>query len=181
MESRRCKANGVRSIWCVSVPLRGLSSWKECPPLVTMNKPTHFSPLAGIKFVESESAAIADRKRTRYFSPLAGIKFVESQLLLDLSKTLCDISVPLRGLSSWKVLNCSDSFRDGKNFSPLAGIKFVERHERCLSWHQSVNISVPLRGLSSWKACGTVGRGAVIDFSPLAGIKFVESIYFLSK
>ncbi len=63
------------------------------------------------------------------------------------------VSVPLRGLSSWKGHPIGHHFN--KQFS----------------------VSVPLRGLSSWKASPTPSESPTPEscFSPLAGIKFVES------
>ncbi len=60
-----------------------------------------FSPLAGIKFVESIDV-LNDAIAHLGFSPLAGIKFVESSIFHN-------------PMLDW--LPC---------FSPLAGIKFVE-------------------------------------------------------
>ncbi len=37
----------------VSVPLRGLGSWKETGTLAANSRLSSFSPLAGIRFVES--------------------------------------------------------------------------------------------------------------------------------
>ncbi len=64
----------------VSVPLRGLGSWKV------------------------RGRIYCSWSKTDCFSPLAGIRFVESQ---DKNKNRCNsadvVSVPLRGLGSWKV------------------------------------------------------------------------------
>ena len=63
-----------------------------------------FSPLAGIKFVESILADNSTINGTG-FSPLAGIKFVESPSIpFDRVTVEILVSVPLRGLSSWKAL-----------------------------------------------------------------------------
>ncbi len=86
-----------------------------------------FSPLAGIRFVES-SGWQPKLRQSISFSPLAGIRFVESALGFGgLVRLRGNVSVPLRGLGSWKVLR-------GELGS------------------QYVRVSVPLRGLGSWKA-----------------------------
>ncbi len=109
-----------------------------------------FSPLAGIRFVESRSYWV-DRTTNSSFSPLAGIRFVESQMRHEQQIDYRTVSVPLRGLGSWKVW-----------LNPQAGDRQY--------------VSVPLRGLGSWKARRFRRRlhqeGC---FSPLAGIRFVES------
>ncbi len=60
-----------------------------------------FSPLTGIKFVES-SLSFSPLALIERFSPLTGIKFVES-LDFAVQAEVLVVSVPLRGLSSWKV------------------------------------------------------------------------------
>ncbi len=91
----------------VSVPLRGLSQWKGVPPLARM----------------------ASSKR---FSPLAGIKSVESKAFNSMEEPTNEVSVPLRGLSQWKDETPTVSLLAGMSrFSPLAGIKSVER--KCLT------------------------------------------------
>ncbi len=60
------------------------------------------------------------------FSPLAGIKFVESGKSYSY-KPWREVSVPLRGLSSWKDRQIDLLYaQNNEGFSPLAGIKFVE-------------------------------------------------------
>ncbi len=61
-----------------------------------------FSPLAGIRFVESLFFLALNLGYFARFSPLAGIRFVESGCRSSLRKAL-------------------------EGFSPLAGIRFVER------------------------------------------------------
>ncbi len=91
---------------------------------------------------------------------------------------MSEVSVPLRGLSSWKANASQALLSDALSFSPLTGIKFVER-QRSNKWQSVVrNVSVPLRGLSSWKGVNftAVKRKSVESFSPLTGIKFVERV-----
>jgi hypothetical protein len=177
VESQACLIKPVGSVSLVSVPLRGLSSWKVLKAGANAFPVVGFSPLAGIKFVESHKVTPCKTFRPfSSFSPLAGIKFVESRGWWDGRKSL------------W-------------GFSPLAGIKFVESSESAKnliewnyvsvplrglsSWKGKLpqdgalsvvcDVSVPLRGLSSWKAQSS--RLVLIQegsFSPLAGIKFVE-------
>ncbi len=85
-----------------------------------------FSPLAGIKSVE-RSPVIHWYERDRGFSPLAGIKSVE-RLNDELERVNRIVSVPLRGLSQWKVIPPT-------------------KHAITLL----IQVSVPLRGLSQWK------------------------------
>ena len=61
-----------------------------------------FSPLAGIKFVESKHLGAQVCNGQLSFSPLAGIKFVESTIGYSTELDDSPVSVPLRGLSSWK-------------------------------------------------------------------------------
>ena len=62
-----------------------------------------------------------------------------------------NVSVPLRGLGSWKAV--------------------IAVHG-CIAKTQ---VSVPLRGLGSWKVLWAVQlTNALQSFSPLAGIRFVE-------
>ncbi len=90
---------------CVSVPLRGLSSWKAIAQseeqLRQQNQRCVSVPLRGLsswKAFHLTSVCLS----TARFSPLAGIKFVESAWLKT-GSTDYRVSVPLRGLSSWKV------------------------------------------------------------------------------
>ncbi len=65
-----------------------------------------FSPLAGIRFVESsivDSTNSLASDVNSSFSPLAGIRFVERNKCLCGMVIQMDVSVPLRGLGSWKV------------------------------------------------------------------------------
>ncbi len=60
------------------------------------------------------------------------------------------VSVPLRGLGSWKASEhrcCTNAL----SFSPLAGIRFVESSSFFQSSSGYRSVSVPLRGLGSWK------------------------------
>ncbi len=87
------------------------------------------------------------------------------------------VSVPLRGLGSWKAYEVIQSALTIASFSPLAGIRFVE--SACVSVKAEVYqmVSVPLRGLGSWKGRqhDTQHNHHAFGFSPLAGIRFVES------
>ncbi len=62
---------------------------------------TSFSPLAGIRYVETFS--LDKEMQVKYgFSPLAGIRYVET-LYADITPLVCRVSVPLRGLDMWKL------------------------------------------------------------------------------
>ncbi len=95
-------------MWKVSVPLRGLSSWKDGLKIRFQDGAAapRFSPLTGIKFVESPSGSVKSSLCSKgSFSPLTGIKFVERQRTQAIAnaQVAFHVSVPLRGLSSWKV------------------------------------------------------------------------------
>ncbi len=67
-----------------------------------------FSPLAGIKFVESQEDREKAAEALTCFSPLAGIKFVERAGTTKFPQGSLLVSVPLRGLSSWKAEPLAD-------------------------------------------------------------------------
>ena len=108
-----------------------------------------FSPLAGIRYVETKNATLTAAS-TYSFSPLAGIRYVETvDVGVDDLINLI-VSVPLRGLDMWKLL-IPRQFPCLYCFSPLAGIRYVE--------------TPPLWTLQPVPNC----------FSPLAGIRYVET------
>ena len=53
----------------VSVPLRGLDMWKLKVLKITMNLSNGFSPLAGIRYVETSLAPLHKRANERFQSP----------------------------------------------------------------------------------------------------------------
>ncbi len=85
------------------------------------------------------------------------------------------VSVPLRGLGSWKDKARALELTHLYVSVPLRGLG---------SWKEwgshntgrLPNVSVPLRGLGSWKGGREwIYRPNIYRFSPLAGIRFVES------
>ena len=62
----------------VSVPLRGLIMWKQLVLCNLLLAQMCFSPLAGIRYVETEGA-LGESTLLKSFSPLAGIRYVETQ------------------------------------------------------------------------------------------------------
>ncbi len=89
----------------VSVPLRGLDMWKHrYLPSSNLFRFSCFSPLAGIRYVETFSN-LAYSLNKLCFSPLAGIRYVET---------------------------LKQAAKEGKEecFSPLAGIRYVETYRR---------------------------------------------------
>ena len=86
----------------VSVPLRGLDMWK---------------PADHPKF----------HPKKYCFSPLAGIRYVETRFRIILPLHPSPVSVPLRGLDMWKLGSALESVKiNFIGFSPLAGIRYVE-------------------------------------------------------
>ena len=78
--SGKCSLLRVSSLhWLVSVPLRGLGQWKALRGWLDSNQHLRFSPLAGIRLVESQFRHIQT---------------------LSLDNGI--VSVPLRGLGQWK-------------------------------------------------------------------------------
>ncbi len=145
----------------VSVPLRGLGSWK-------VNSSGHtawillkrFSPLAGIRFVESLSNCLSCPLRLIVSVPLRGLGSWKDVLPNGASR-ISNVSVPLRGLGSWKEYADRADTAQIQCFSPLAGIRFVESLVLALlSVHSPV--SVPLRGLGSWKADPQLRDGVIL-------------------
>ncbi len=110
----------------VSVPLRGLGRWKASSSFFHWTTAIlSFSPLAGIRSVESKDYPDLVDKYKRCFSPLAGIRSVESAGAC-VGGGLIAVSVPLRGLGRWKVLYHRLYNPRLQRFSPLAGIRSVE-------------------------------------------------------
>ncbi len=112
----------------VSVPLRGLSSWKGIQEQSEEDARIGFSPLAGIKFVERLPCLPAALREVECFSPLAGIKFVESRQRghYPWHPTVKRSFSPLAGIKFVERKHGLSPYPLKKRFSPLAGIKFVE-------------------------------------------------------
>ena len=86
----------------VSVPLRGLGSWKVHGSLTEYSFLLCFSPLSGIRFVESFNHPHPSACCSKVSVPLRGLgSWKEPIQQLQSSKPL-KVSVPLRGLGSWK-------------------------------------------------------------------------------
>ncbi len=137
----------------VSVPLRGLDMWKQILVLMDQWQLKCFSPLAGIRYVETKRLSIVKRCYICSFSPLAGIRYVETLGIQGADILVVSVSVPLRGLDMWKLMLNGDL--DNLNlsrFSPLAGIRYVET------------------------SFGHSRSGFTESFSPLAGIRYVETL-----
>ncbi len=85
------------------------------------------------------------------FSPLAGIRYVETSLVLGQSEARVRVSVPLRGLDMWKPSNKRVS---DKNFNVSVPLRGLDMWKLALGdWDGSLEyaVSVPLRGLDMWK------------------------------
>ena len=71
-------------LFMVSVPLRGLDMWKPCQHPLNLFRVFGFSPLAGIRYVETDCFGVFGWQ-------------------------LSNVSVPLRGLDMWKLANCQSA------------------------------------------------------------------------
>ncbi len=188
-----CKLKSIFPI--VSVPLRGLDIRKLLSTLVRRQK-WSFSPLAGIRYSETQKMAISTGPRYQFQSPCGDQIFGNGNLSL-LSKGIIAFQSP-----------CGDQIfgnkRDNRyttyvRFSPLAGIRYSETQilHRLRShslWFQSPcgdqifgnrgyqrlqvplrRVSVPLRGLDIRKLPSFAATAKGMGFSPLAGIRYSET------
>ncbi len=64
----------------------------------------------------------AERFRQWCFSPLAGIRYVETHDIMDGEKKIMSVSVPLRGLDMWKQFKFEDLIMINKVSVPLRGL-----------------------------------------------------------
>ena len=60
------------------------------------------------------------------FSPLAGIRYAETQEYIMTDNEIINVSVPLRGLDMRKLFLNNILFQVVQRFSPLAGIRYAE-------------------------------------------------------
>jgi hypothetical protein len=90
---------------------------------------------------------------------------------------LLKVSVPLRGLGSWKGGSSSQLWQRLAVSVPLRGLGSWKVEKSRVKELTAV-VSVPLRGLGSWKErlfYRPKSEPRPYCFSPLAGIRFVES------
>ncbi len=71
-------------VFKVSVPLRGLDMWK-LKYCLEKGVAHSFSPLAGIRYVETRKLKTQMLLKKSSFSPLAGIRYVETMEVIEVT------------------------------------------------------------------------------------------------
>ena len=84
------------------------------------------------------------------FSPLAGIRYVETYVCSRNKRSFENVSVPLRGLDMWKRQVKEVVVEIASGFSPLAGIRYVETNLTINPPNLILRFS-PLAGIDMWK------------------------------
>ena len=96
-------------LFMVSVPLRGLDMWKPLKRITHGSQISEVSvPLRGLDMWKPCQHPL-NLFRVFGFSPLAGIRYVETDCFGVFGWQLSNVSVPLRGLDMWKLANCQSA------------------------------------------------------------------------
>ena len=114
----------------VSVPLRGLDIRKPINELFMIDFIVSFSPLAGIRYSETQADLNLARTVSVFQSP-CGDQIFGNKIEKARKEVLISVSVPLRGLDIRKPFNNELASILNFCFSPLAGIRYSETFICC--------------------------------------------------